>query len=404
MWRQIILFFVICLIGTPGFYVYDAMAVIGPYLLKDGYTELQISWLYSCYYYPNIIFSLLAGICVDRIGVNSSSCLFSITTVIGAGIMYSFENIIGLTIGRIILGISAEAIFVCQIKWFILFFQSRLTLTLALSLVYNRLASWLCYITLPYIANVSVSMALLSCLCICITTLIINLIFVKCLKSSTEHKLNNSAIRAAFLYCFKSPKFCLLFGLTFCYYGAIMSYNALAPTIIVILYNVSPERANHIASFLTLGSMILTPFIGWLTDKYQKLNLWLALGLLFAVIPISCLIADLDIPIILATLLLGFSFGIVPCLIYRSISLFIPTDFSGIATGLIEASTSLAVVIFPLSFSWLFKYTTFSLALTLILVLLTLGYFINLALGLTIFLRPEVEPIDHVHPDYQLIP
>ena len=380
---KIFLFLLICIIGTPGFFVFESVSVVGIYLIDLGFTEIEISFLYSCYYYPNVIFCLFAGLLIDKIGVRQCTLIFSTTTVIAASLFSISRNFIVMTIGRLILGMSAESIFMCQLKLFTLHYPDNLSLVFGVSLIYYRMSSWLAYLILPPIANISLVLTFHICTFLCIGCLIINIIYYLIDKEPLKNDKTTIPICKTLSICLRSGKFWLLLGIAFFYYGAYMSYNALAPIIIQFKFHVTPERANQIVSFLTFGSMISAPIFGFLADKTQKHTLLMNFGIIIGVIGFSCLILTERVPIILLTLILGFSYGIVPCILYRLISYVIHPELTGIATGYIESANSIAVIIVPLIFSWLYQTGKDVIALSLVVILLGITYILNVVLGIS---------------------
>lgn len=391
----ILIVILICLIGIPGFYVYDSIAVLGPYLKEElNYTQVEIAWLYSCYYFPNIILSLFAGILIDKWGERKCSILFSCITVLGQSIISLFPTIWPMSIGRFILGIAGEGMFICQLKLFSTIFSSRISLVLSISLVFNRLCTLLAYLTLTPIAEINLYLALYTCTIVCIICLIINVLFIFIeyigMKNSYLYPIKidiinpkNINILKGIKQCLKSfPLWCLIL-IGFLYYGAFLSYASLSPIFISKYYSYDVKTSNFIVSLLSFGSIIGALSFGYISDKTGRKLFLMYLGILFGLIPFAILSITNTVNIIILTISLGISYGAVPCILYSLISLMVDKEYIGIATGLIEVSNAWAVLIFPLLFGLIsdigspllgISCFTILLGLCLIIIIVLFGY------------------------------
>ena len=104
---------------------YDTVGAGAPTIRKTLNIDSEaIGDLYSIYHLPNCIMVILGGVLADRIGLTSSSILFSImicagTTIVAFASPYSFR---GMLFGRMVFGMGAESLNVVQIsmlaKWF----------------------------------------------------------------------------------------------------------------------------------------------------------------------------------------------------------------------------------------------------------------------------------------------
>eukprot|EP00743_Colponemidia_sp_Colp-15_P003953 GILK01004264.1.p1 GENE.GILK01004264.1~~GILK01004264.1.p1 ORF type:complete len:608 (+),score=83.03 GILK01004264.1:88-1911(+) len=109
---------VLVLISNLGFGVYFGYDSIGSMStqIKDEYkfTDSQIGWLYSAYALPNTILPLINGYLVDRIGEVPMSLILS-GLVIAGSTMISFTSSLEVMLcGRMIYGLGAESLLVCQ--------------------------------------------------------------------------------------------------------------------------------------------------------------------------------------------------------------------------------------------------------------------------------------------------
>lgn len=395
----IFIFILICVIGIPGFYVYDSVAVLGPFFKEElNFTQIEIAWLYSCYYYPNIILSFVAGIIIDKWGERKCSILFSIITVSGQFIISIFPTLLPMCIGRIILGTAAEGMFICQLKLFTLTFKSNISIVLALSLAFNRLCTWLAYITLTPIANINLYLAIHTCTLICIFCLIINIIFLIVVylgnknpylnqsekveySDNNDNSYTNVNIIFGIKQCLKSfPLWCLIL-IAFFYYGAFLSYASLSPIFIGKYYSLTISKSNFIVSLLSIGSIFGALIFGFLADKFGKRLFIILIGLFCGLVPFSIISITNNINIIPLTIFLGISYGSVPCILYSLISLTINKQYIGIATGLIETSNAWGVLIFPIMFGWILEkgsstvgISSFTILLGLCVILVILLY------------------------------
>jgi MFS family permease len=121
--------------------------------------------LYSVYSYPNVILPLFGGVLIDKIGINFSIILFSTLLVIGQGV-FALSGFLGESttdsnlpfivaiIGRVIFGLGAESLNVCQStivsRWFI---GKELALALGINISISRLGSVFNNYSMPPMAD-----------------------------------------------------------------------------------------------------------------------------------------------------------------------------------------------------------------------------------------------------------
>lgn len=389
IFRKIIVLLTICFIGIPGFYVYESIAAIGLYMEASGYTKIEISFLYNCFYFPNIIVSLFTGIIIDKLGENPTSIVFSIFMLIGQGLISFFKNIVAMSIGRCLLGIGASAIFICQLKMFSTNFPNHKSTVFAIHMIFNRGCSLLSYLTLPLIANIRPidndwRVALYLCTLICVICLVVNILYVILDKNKNLVDSNTPImeIKSGLIFCLRHPAVWILILIAFFFYGCFMSYNALSPIIIYEMYGFNKETASQIVSFLFLGSMIFTPIIGFLCDRYGHRNIHMGVALLLSIIVFSSMVLTQTINIVFLTIILGIGYGVTPNLIYTLAVMSVKNEYIGITIGLLEVAIAWAVLLFSFGFSYLVQINRIPLALSMSALLLTVCFILNMILGL----------------------
>lgn len=112
--------------------------------LKDRFSEsprfsIYYSLLFSSYSFPNIILPCVCGILIYRTSVIFSFHLFTLFVLLGQIVVFTslfYDSLLGMIIGRFLIGCGGESVTVCQavivLKWF-----RKEDMALPLSLTYS---------------------------------------------------------------------------------------------------------------------------------------------------------------------------------------------------------------------------------------------------------------------------
>jgi len=131
------------------------------------------------------------------------------------------------------------------------------------------------------------------------------------------------------------------------FYSAVFPFNAFAPDFLLNKFGMSYEASGQIASLLPLGTLIFTPFFGFMIDRYGKAASAMIVGslvLLLVHISFTFTMITPHIPMIL----LGVAFSLVPAAMWPSMVRLVDDKQIGTAYGLMYSIQNLGLWGVPL--------------------------------------------------------
>lgn len=136
---------------------------------------------------------------------------------------------------------------------------------------------------------------------------------------------------------------CLMF------YAGVFPYLKFATKLMVMKYGVDPNLAGLIPAMLPFGTIFLTPFFGGIYDKFGKGATLMIIGslLLTCVHIVFALPTHSYIVAIVAMLVLGIAFGLVPSALWPSVPKIIPMECLGSAYALIFYIQNIGLALVP---------------------------------------------------------
>eukprot|EP00771_Trimastix_marina_P001844 gnl/Trimastix_PCT/2949.p1 GENE.gnl/Trimastix_PCT/2949~~gnl/Trimastix_PCT/2949.p1 ORF type:complete len:554 (-),score=93.35 gnl/Trimastix_PCT/2949:302-1963(-) len=163
LWRSYIVMALISLVVFCLYFTYDSIGAIAPDLkYQYNVTSADIGLFYSAYSFPACLTVFLWGIALDKIGIHFS--IFVVTFLIAAGstvVALSGKDIIGMLIGRFILGCGGDAIVACQARIIVHWLPgSQHALGVAVSYTLSMLGTMVVLNVLPMVSKSSVNNAL----------------------------------------------------------------------------------------------------------------------------------------------------------------------------------------------------------------------------------------------------
>ncbi len=136
---------------------------------------------------------------------------------------------------------------------------------------------------------------------------------------------------------------CLMF------YAGVFPFLKFATKLMVFKYGVAEELAGLIPAMLPFGTIFLTPFFGSIYDKYGKGATLMLIGsvLLTLVHVVFALPLNSWIVAIVAMIILGIAFGLVPSAMWPSVPKIIPMKLLGTAYALIFYIQNIGLSLVP---------------------------------------------------------
>jgi MFS family permease len=371
--RFSILIFVSAL-SFGSYFAYDIVGAIAPTLVEElGAGRGAIGTFYTMYHMAAILFVLIGGFLIDRLGTRKASLIFSLTVLAGAILVWQSRSLPMFFAGRFLFGAGSEPLIVAQCAILARWFKGKeLALSFGIALTISRLGTFFSFHTGELISNVygSFRYALFAAAVCCVVSVLANIVYIfmdrrgerllKLKDSETEEKIVFKDIRK-----FK-PTFWFVTMLCMTFYSAIFPFTALSTDFFVDKWGVARyavtsggfltqvfnnilhmfSTAGGITGIIIFASMVLAPFAGRLVDKIGHRASLMILGSLI-MIPSHLLMGLTTIYPAYAMIALGAAFVLVPAAMWPSIPLIVRKEHVGTAFGLMTAIQNIGLALFP---------------------------------------------------------
>lgn len=372
-----------------GYFFTDVMSPLEPLLtapvedggLGLGWTSDEYGFFSGSYGFFNVFLLLLffGGIILDKFGIRFTGIMSTMLMFGGACIKWyavsrGFEGSVTLPLGigtystQVIVACLGFAIYGvgCEIagitvskvivKWFT---GHELALAMGLQVALARLgtAAALSF-ALPFatmLGGVSASVALgASLLCAGMVAFIVYSFMDKKEDAASANTANVDA-EEGFKFSdlgllFKNPGFWCVTLLCLMFYAGVFPFLKFATKLMVMKYGVNQGIAGFIPSMLPYGTIVLTPFFGYVYDRFGKgATLMLIGSVLLTLVHVVFALPMNSVAIAIAMMLvLGVAFGLVPSAMWPSVPKLIPMKLLGTAYALIFYIQNIGLSMVPI--------------------------------------------------------
>ncbi len=352
-WRWLILL-VVSLVMFGSYYIYDSLSPINEYIQQDmGIDNAKFGLLFSFYYIVNLLFVLLiAGFVLDRFGIRKAGTVYvflillgSIITSLGAG-----KSFIVMLIGRMIFGVGSEATLLVTNKVIARWFKGReLGFAYGLNITVMRLGTVLAFNTAVPIADWtgtwrwsvwSGAIVMFVCFVFFLVYLVIDKDVDKGIKAGVEEKI---VVKDVFKL---SSAFWFISLLCVTFYSAVFPFTNHAPRFLQMKFGMSAATGGGYTSLIMTASMIFTPILGFLIDKFGKRG-WIMFFGSILIVPAHLLLGLTFLPPVVSFLMLGIAFSLVPAALWPAIPILVKEKFLGTAFGIIAWVQMSGLTLFP---------------------------------------------------------
>ncbi len=353
-WFRWLILLIISMLMFGSYYVYDAMSPINDYIQNEMQIDNQKFGLLATFYsLPNLLFLVVvAGFLLDRIGVKKAGTLYaflilfgSLVTTIGAGRSFAL-----MLVGRAIFGIGSEAAILVTNKVLARWFKGReLGFAFGLNITVMRLGSILALNSAAQIADTfgawryvlwaGTAVTLVSFL-LFLVYLMIDRNVDSAIEGGVEEKITIGDIRKL------GSAFWLISFLCVTFYSAVFPFTVHAPRFLQKKFSLSPAMGGQYTSYIMTASMIFTPILGLLVDKFGRRGRMMIAGSLL-IIPAHLLLGLTHIHPAVGFILLGCAFSLVPAALWPAVPLLVREKFLGTAYGIIGWVQNIGLTIFP---------------------------------------------------------
>jgi len=276
-WRWLILL-VVSLVMFGSYYIYDSLSPINEFIQQDmGIDNAKFGLLFSFYSLPNLLFLLLiAGFILDRFGIRKAGTIYvflillgSVVTSLGAGKSFAV-----MLIGRMIFGFGSESTLLVTNKVIARWFKGKeLGFAYGLNITVMRLGTILALNSAAQIAGKAGgwrwsvwagAIVMLVSFILFLIYLIIDKDVDKNIEGGVEDKiLIKDVLKLSSAFWFISI-LCMTF------YSAIFPFANHAPRFLQMKFGMSAAKGGQYTSLIMTASMIFTPILGFLIDKFGK--------------------------------------------------------------------------------------------------------------------------------------
>ena len=320
------------LLTFGNYYAYDIPASVNKQLqsylgMSDDSFARELNGYYSVYSLPNIILPFVGGVLISYLGLHKMTmillCLVSLGQLMFCfGVQLRIEWLIWT--GRCVLGVGGESLGVAQSTFAALWFGGQendadsyyaqtngryLALTMALNISLGRLGSVCNDLLSPAIAADNVVSACYVGFMMCLFSLIFGLFLIwldsvyRCSSIARFHRVTSISLDPLPVqsvieeqpvefpdkYAFSQDlltlphAFWIVCAIMVLTYGTIVPFNTIHAGFLMKRFNMDPVKAAQVMAIPDSISMILTPFVGSLTDTFgRRVDIVLVCGICLA--------------------------------------------------------------------------------------------------------------------------
>jgi MFS family permease len=348
----------ISLANLGGYYVYDAIAPVADQLHRElGFSYAQIGTLNAIYSLPNIGIALVGGMLADRYGPARVSVWTAAICFAGALLTAVGSHFWVMVSGRFLFGIGGETIFVAMLvglgRWFV---GPRVGFAMAMYFSLARLGSYLADLS-PEIAKPLYDLGwqppLLLAAAIAGLSLAATIAYAAIearvplpVKGGTAERLNWSTLRGV------APAFWYLLGMATMFYAVVFPFRS---TFSIEYFQnakgLSLQDAGVTNSWVFFAAIFASPFFGWLADRFGHKTFMMAMGML--ALAVSFGILGTSAPLWVTTALVGFSYSLVPSVVWPAVAQLVDIRRLGAAYGLMTILQNIGMASCNVFVGWL---------------------------------------------------
>lgn len=370
-----------------GYLFTELISPLKPYLESNfGWDPHEFGIVTSAYGWFNVflVMLIIGGIILDKLGVRFTSIMSACIMIIGAGIKYyafvhdfaTDATIVGLdarvavaAFGYAIFGVGVEMAGITVSKIIVKWFKGReMALAMGLEMAGARMGTFAAMAFSPLIAEkISISMPILLgliLLCIGLITFIVYFALDVKLQKQDEESEDQQEEESFHLSDIKliisNRGFWYIAILCVLFYSAVFPFYKFGPDMMVNKFGIDPSKAGIIPSLVPFGTLFLTPFFGNLYDRRGKGASIMLLGALMLILVHFVLwIPALQnvVVAIIAVIVLGIAFSLVPSAMWPSVTKIIPERLLGTAFAIIFWVQNWGLMGIPYLLGWTLKKT-----------------------------------------------
>ncbi len=359
IFRWVILIF-ISLAMFGNYYIYDSISPLADVLAKQlNFSDSNIGMLMGIYSVPNIFLVLIGGIIIDKFGTRISSLTFAVLCMFGAIITaFSGGDLTLMAIGRLVFGLGAESLIVAITtvlgRWFK---GKQLSFAFGVNLTIARLGSFTAFNSPTWAKSLYADWQ--APLLIAVAAGIISVVSIIVYWGMDVYAEKNFSMRPVpkqdefrvkEIFSF-SASFWYIVLLCVTFYSAIFPFETFAVKFFIDVHGVSRSEGGFLISMIKIFAMILSPLFGLLSDYIGKRSFMMMIGSIL-LIPIYLLMNYTQLSLYIPMAMMGFSFALIPAVMWPSVAIIVNEKKLGTAYGLMTMIQNIGLAGFNFLIGW----------------------------------------------------
>ena len=342
------------------YYTYDSIAPIADMLREQrGFTQSQTGLLNAVFSLPNIPLAIIGGIAIDRIGAARASFLAACLCTLGAVLTAIGDPYMLMVTGRLLFGLGNETLYIALMvllaQWF---HAGGGALAIALFFSVARVGSYSADTSTSWAASIyAMGWQAPLWLAAALTALGVATAFGLWLIDRRMSHLRSTSVQQetfvwADLFGF-SRSFWYILWLNVLFASVFFPFRStFSIQYFQDVKGITLAQAGIANSWVFAAAIFATPVFGLLADRIGRRATLLSIGA--ALMPLTFLIlAFTDWGLWVSTMLMGFSFSVIPAVIWPSSAMLVEKHRVGTAFGLINMVQSLGLAICNYAAGWL---------------------------------------------------
>ncbi|CAJ0840224.1 12545_t:CDS:2 [Entrophospora sp. SA101] len=324
-----------------------------------GISNSQYGVVQSSVTLVNTILPILGGVFIDIFGTLVGSVLATSLIAIGnilVALSTDLKSFAVMVIGRILYGLGSGPIVIVQVAILSNWFRGKgLAIAVGIQIAVSRLSSFLANLTVIPIAKVtgSYKWAFWFTAFLCFFSLIINLIYVLLMRKFHK-RLNTQEMLKLKQKKHFNPKILLIFPIIYWFFvllefilGSVWaSFLTIHTELVKIRWNKTDETAAYDASIAQFLPIFISPFLGFLLDRFGHRSLVLIVSAVFLVISMGLLGFTSAITPIIGMICFSISLSFGPVTTLSTIPVLLPMDYVGTGLGFIKSTSNVGSTIY----------------------------------------------------------
>ncbi|HEV2386531.1 MAG TPA: MFS transporter [Candidatus Acidoferrales bacterium] len=342
-----------------GYYAFDYIGPLAPLLSRQlHFSNTDVGLLQAVYSLPNIVFTLIAGVIIDRLGTRKSLSIFGMLIFAGLVVTALSRRLGVMAAGRLFVGSGGEALAlaanVVVARWF---WRADLSLAFGLRASAARLGSlsaqvsptWApgayTYWRWPLLIGVGFGGF---CLLGAAVYWVLDARGER--RFALGHVPRTTKIPLAEVFRF-NRSFWLIAALCVTFYGCIFPFETFGQKFLIEARHVSPQTASLLVGMEPFFSLVGMPIFGLLADRWAHRSLLMMFGSLL-IVPTFPMLGYTNVPAAIPMAMMGVAFALVPAVMWPALVYVVDKSRLGLANGMLDSVQQLGLVVINLLIGW----------------------------------------------------